>query len=118
MIRPAVLNHIRKNAEEKGIQIDFINCVADHVHCLIVLSNDQTLVNTLKLLKGESAHWINQEKLVAGKFGWQDEYFAVSVSESGRERVRNYIRDQAKHHERQTIGEEFGEFMRRHAFGK
>ncbi|WP_294287913.1 transposase [uncultured Chryseobacterium sp.] len=32
------------------------------------------------------------------KFVWQDGYFAVSVSESMLELVRNYIRNQEVHH--------------------
>ncbi|RZL36911.1 MAG: hypothetical protein EOO96_06025 [Pedobacter sp.] len=35
-----------------------------------------------KLIKGESAHWINKNKLLPENFIWQDDYFAVSVSES------------------------------------
>ena len=37
----------------------------------------------MNLLKGESSFWINNKSgLINIKFGWQDEYFAVSVSES------------------------------------
>ncbi len=45
----------------------------------------------MRLLKGESSHWINKNQLCRGKFHWQDEYFAVSVSESLLPNVRKYI---------------------------
>jgi len=34
-LRRDILNHIRENAEKKGIYIDFINGYLEHVHCLI-----------------------------------------------------------------------------------
>jgi len=41
----------------------------------------------MQLIKGESSFWINKNKLTARKFEWQDEYFAVSVSESVVDKV-------------------------------
>jgi putative transposase len=42
-LRQKVWNHIRENAKEKGIFIDFINGYNDHCHCLISLGVDQTI---------------------------------------------------------------------------
>ncbi|MEX2512456.1 MAG: transposase [Cyclobacteriaceae bacterium] len=58
------------------------------------------------MIKGESSFWINKLKLTLEKFEWQDEFFAVSVSESMIDRVRDYIRNQEKHHKRKTFQEE------------
>ena len=38
------------------------------------------------------------------KFEWQDEYFAVSVSESTLESVRKYIANQEAHHRTKRRG--------------
>ncbi len=81
-LRAMVWEHIRENAREKGIFIDFINGHADHCHCLISLGVNQTIQKTMQLIKGESSFWINKEKITSQKFEWQNEYFAVSVSES------------------------------------
>ncbi|MEN8121519.1 MAG: transposase [Bacteroidota bacterium] len=35
-IRSDVFSHIRENARNKNIFIDFINGYKDHVHCLII----------------------------------------------------------------------------------
>ncbi len=51
-IRPRVLDHIRQNALEKNIHIDFINGYIEHIHCLISLGNDQTLEKIMQLIKG------------------------------------------------------------------
>jgi len=81
-IRQKVFQHIRENAAEKGIYLDCIGGYVDHVHCLISLGTDQTIEKIMHLIKGETSFWINKNRLVKTRFGWQDEYFAVSVSES------------------------------------
>jgi len=60
----------------------------------------------MQLIKGESSFWINKNKLTQSKFEWQDEYFAVAVSESMLENVRNYIRNQEDHHKKKTFNQE------------
>ena len=49
--------------------------------------------------------------LAQTKFGWQDEYFVVSVSDSIVDKVREYIRKQEAHHRRQTFSDEFDDFL-------
>ncbi len=115
-IRQQVFKHIRENGVEKGIHVDFVNGHVDHVHCLISLDAEQTLSKIMQLLKGESAHWINKNNLTEEKFEWQDEYFAVSVSESGINRVREYIKNQEAHHAKKTFQQEYDEFMEKYGF--
>ncbi|WP_269243492.1 IS200/IS605 family transposase [Flavobacterium limnophilum] len=117
-IRQMMWNHIRENAKEKGIHIDFVNGYSDHCHCLVSLGVDQTIQKVMQLIKGESSFWMNNQKLILDKFEWQDEYFAVSVSESILERVRNYIKNQEQHHSKQTFEEEYNEFMTKYKFQK
>jgi len=42
-IRPKLFNHIRENAHEKNIHIDFINGYTQHVHLLVSLRPDQSI---------------------------------------------------------------------------
>jgi len=115
-IRQKIFRHIRENAHEKGIFIDFINGYSDHVHCLISLGAEQTLKQIMQLLKGESSHWINKNALCKEKFAWQDDYFVVSVSESVINNVRDYIKNQEAHHRQQSFDEEFEIFLKRAGF--
>ncbi len=115
-IRVKVWKHIKENADKKGIFIDSVNGHAEHCHCLVSLSSDQTIEKVVQLIKGESSFWINKEKLINDRFGWQEEYFAVSVSESMVERVRNYIRNQESHHKKKTFTDEYNEFMDKFGF--
>ena len=117
-IRKQVFDHIRKNAIDKDIYINFINGYNEHVHCLISLGSGQNIDNILMLLKGESSHWINKNKFFKKKFKWQDEYFAVSVSESAVNRVIDYIKNQEEHHRKRSFQEVYNEFMRKYGFEK
>ncbi len=117
-IRQTIFNHIRENAKEKGIYIEFINGYTDHVHCLISLGIDQSMSKIMQLIKGESSFWINKNGICEEKFEWQDEYFAVSVSESVVDRVREYIKRQEEHHQKKTFVQEYEEFIDKYGFEK
>jgi REP element-mobilizing transposase RayT len=114
--RKKVFQHIKQNAEEKGIWLDCINGYHDHAHCLLSLNRDQTISKAAQLIKGESSFWINQAKLTDTKFIWQDDYWAVSVSESHLKSVRDYILKQEKHHIKKSFADEVNEFMEKYGW--
>ncbi len=115
-IRQILFTHIKENAKEKNIHVDFLNGYIDHVHMLISLNADQTIAKIVQLLKGESSYWVNKNKLCPGKFEWQGDYFAASVSESGVNRVREYIKDQESHHTTKTFSEEYTALLDEYRF--
>jgi REP-associated tyrosine transposase len=111
-IRKEIFAHIKRNAAEKNIWLDSINGYSEHVHCLISLNKEQSISKVVQLLKGESSYWINKNNLVREKFIWQDDYWAVGVSESHLGLVRKYIYDQEKHHTIKSFSEEVDYFMK------
>ncbi len=115
-LRQDLFLHIRENGNTKGIHTDFINGYTEHVHCLISLNPEQSISKVVQLIKGESSFWINRNNLFAGKFEWQDEYFAISVSESKLDAVREYIKNQERHHRQKTFKQESDEFMAKYEF--
>ena len=115
-IRQTVFTHIRENALKKNIYIDFVNGYTDHVHCLISLHQEQTIATVVQLIKGESSFWIYKYNLCKVKFEWQTDYFAVSVSESGVNKVREYIKNQEAHHGKKTFQQEYDEFIEKYGF--
>lgn len=117
-IRDKIFEHIKDNAKEKGIYIDFINGYVDHVHCLISLGSDQTIAGIMHSIKGESSFWINRNRLTKTRFAWQDEYFVASVNQSSLEGARKYIANQEDHHRKVTFSDEFESFLRRTGFDK
>jgi REP element-mobilizing transposase RayT len=95
-------NHIRANAKEKGIYIDHINGTENHIHILVSLKGEQSVSKVAFLIKGESSHWVNTNRLINEKFEWQNEFMALSISESLVPRLRNYIRNQEAHHNKKS----------------
>ncbi len=117
-LKPTLLKHIKDNSVTKNFHIDFQNCVEDHIHILINHHPDQKLSDVIRLIKGESSYWINNNKLLNVKFEWQDEYIAVSVSESILNKVRDYIKNQEEHHKKITFMDEYNEFIKKYGFSK
>lgn len=117
-LRFKVFRHIKQNAEEKEIWLDCVNGYKEHAHCLVSLGKDQKASKIAHLIKGESSFWINKNKLISSKFMWQDDYWAVGVSESHLESVRNYIHNQEKHHKRKPFSEEVNDFMEKYGWTK
>src|SRR5204863_9457348 len=72
------------------------------------------LLASLDLLKGSSSHWINQNRLIKGRFAWGRGYGAVSVSHSDVERVAAYIAGQEEHHRKRTFAQEYELFVKRY----
>jgi REP element-mobilizing transposase RayT len=116
-LKQKLLQHIKENAKLKNIFIDTLNCVQDHIHLLISLGREQTISKIVMLIKGESSNWVNKNKLTKCKFEWQDEYIAVSVSESQVDRVREYIKNQEEHHQLKSFKEEYSLFLKKYHFG-
>ena len=111
-----VFQHIKKNADEKDIWLDCVNGWHEHAHCLISLGKEQTISKVAQLIKGEPSFWINQNKLIEKKFVWQDDYWAVGVSESRLQSVRNYIHSQEGHHTKRSFTDEVNEFMEKYGW--
>ena len=115
-LKPKLLSHIKENSIKKEIYIDFMNCVEEHIHILISLGSSQTISKVAQLIKEESSHWINEKNLINRKFEWQDDYIAVSVSESVVNKVREYIKNQEEHHKKRSFKEEYDEFIEKYGF--
>ena len=115
-IKEKIIEHIKSNAKEKDIWLEEIDGDKDHLHCLISLGRDQTISKISQLIKGESSKWINDAKLAKTKFFWQDDYWAVSVSESHIESVKQYIRNQEEHHKSKGFKEEVDDFMKKYGW--
>lgn len=110
--RLELFSHITENAKTKNIYIDAIGGYNEHIHILISLDPSQSISNILNLIKGESSHWLNKSKMIKGKFEWQDDYYAVSVSPSVIGKVRYYISHQETHHQKKTFTQESEEFIK------
>lgn len=106
-LRKRLIDHIKTNARSKDIFIEAISGWSEHLHLLISLGREQNISKIAMLIKGESSRWFNQQGFVRGKLIWQDDYFALSVSESLVDKVKRYIERQEEHHRAMPFSEEF-----------
>lgn len=112
------MNHIFSNCQTKGILLASINGYDEHIHCLLSIQKEQSISKIANLIKGESSYWFNKQQFIQEKFNWQDDYFAVSVSESQLERVKRYIANQENHHSKTSYAEESNDFIQKYGFEK
>jgi putative transposase len=50
----------------------------DHVHLFFELPPIQSVAKQMQMLKASSSRWINENRLVLGKFQWQEGYAAFT----------------------------------------
>lgn len=85
----------------------------DHVHVFFELPVTRAISDQMRMLKATSSKWVNDEKLVKGKFSWQEGYAAFSYSRSQRDEVIRYIMKQEEHHKSTSFREEYLELLRK-----
>jgi putative transposase len=88
-----------------------INGMPDHIHILFGLRPSQSVADLIQDVKGSSARWINDKKLVHSKFSWQEGYGAFSYSKAEVPAIIQYIINQTDHHKRKTFSEEYYELL-------
>ena len=105
-VRRVLFTHMQKDAGEKGMKIILAGGVEDHIHCLLQLMPSQNLAQVVKSIRTMSADWLNDNKLLASGFEWEDGYAAYSVSPSGVQQVIDYIVKQEDIHRSKTLESE------------
>ena len=68
-----------------------VNGYLDHVHAFFELNPKNSVSDIARIVKANSSKWINENKLVRGKFHWQKGYGAFSYSRSQREIGRAHV---------------------------
>ena len=100
---------IIKGKEQKSI---IVNGMPDHIHAFIGLRPSMAVSDLVRDVKNNSSNFVNEKKLVRGKFSWQDGYGAFSYAHSQIETVYNYILNQEEHHKKKTFYEEYIDFLK------
>jgi putative transposase len=91
-----------------------IGGTADHVHLLTRLPAQLAVADCLRVVKTNSSRWAKERWPELHFFAWQSGYAAFSVSESSRQTVIRYLRNQERHHQRFSYENEFLALLQRH----
>jgi putative transposase len=93
--------------DNNGVKLFAINGMPDHIHLLLSINPDTSISNLVRDIKSSSTKFINEGKLVVGKFQWQKGYSVFSVSNSQKDKVYKYVLNQKEHHKTSSFKDEY-----------
>jgi putative transposase len=99
---------IIKAKDQKSI---IVNGMPDHIHAFVGLRPSMAISDLVRDIKSNSSTFINDRKLVKGKFSWQEGYGAFSYGHSQLDTVYKYILHQEEHHKTKSFKEEYMGFL-------
>src|SRR5438874_10912146 len=105
--------YIAGTVRNQGQKLIAINGVPDHLHILIGLKPAMALADLVREIKADSTNFINEQKLVHGRFNWQEGYGAFSYGHSQLNKIIRYIQNQERHHEKQSFKDEYMTLLRK-----
>ncbi|MBL0272038.1 MAG: IS200/IS605 family transposase [Chitinophagaceae bacterium] len=105
--------YIAGTIKGKGQKPIIVNGMSDHIHAFIGLRPVMALSDLVRDIKNNASNFINDKKLVKGKFAWQEGYGAFSYSHSHIGKVYDYILNQEKHHKKKTFKQEYLDFLKK-----
>ena len=103
----AYVTGILKNLDSPLIEI---NSVRDHIHVLFAQSKNHAPAKIVEQVKTASSSWIKTLDPWYRDFAWQGGYGEFSVSPMHVDTVREYVRNQAEHHQQEGFQAEFRRF--------
>jgi len=96
-----------------GVHVIQAGGTADHIHLLVSMPPEMTIAKAIQLMKGNSSKWVNDTFYPADRqFKWQTGYAAFSVGQSHLKKVKLYIINQKKRHQKMTYSEEYIKLMK------
>ena len=93
--------------KNKGQKLIAIGGVTDHIHLFFGIKPNVAISNLIRGIKTGSSAFINERRLVKGKFYWQEGFGAFSYSRSQIDSVAKYVLDQESHHSNRSFRDEY-----------
>ena len=97
-----VYGTILNKAKELGVLIHQIGNTDDHIHIVASIPPKMAVAECVRHFKGASSHYVNEQAVIADRFGWQDGYGVFTFGERSMKRIVAYAKDQRKHHAEAT----------------
>jgi len=110
-IRPTVFEYISGILRDLKHKSIIVNGTADHVHILLGLNPSISVSDTVHDIKRGSSLFINKNRLLPGRFCWQEGYGGFTYSRAQIDDVYKYIIDQEFHHSRKTFRREYIDYL-------
>jgi putative transposase len=100
-VQRTLYQSFRVECQGLNAEIIAVGGMEDHVHLLVRFPTTVSIAKLVQQVKGASSHLITSKTGEA--FRWQGGYGAFTVSKALVPRIREYIRDQEKHHREDTF---------------
>ena len=111
--RNEIFKYIAGIINDKNQKSIIVNGFVDHVHIFIGLKPSCSLSDLIRDVKSCTTNFINEKKLVKGRFSWQEGYGAFSYSRSQLDQVYQYILNQENHHLKSSFKDEYLGLLRK-----
>ncbi len=111
-LREELCKYLTGIIHNNGHKLLAINGMPDHLHILFGMRPNQALSELMRVLKANSAKWINDKGVIPGKFEWQEGYGGFSYEKSFLPQIVAYIMNQKEHHRVKTFMEEYLDLLR------
>ena len=98
--RSRIEKYITGIVNNNGCRLYAIYANSEHVHFLVSLDPNLNPESLVTIIADSSQRFINENKLCAGLFQWQQSCSAFSVSKGDVDKVCKYIINQKEHHKR------------------
>jgi putative transposase len=104
-VEPLVHRYIKQRlTHEKRVFVHELGRTATHIHLVVAVPPTITVSDWIGQLKGASAHEVNKQLAGRGKsLQWQTGYGVVSFGTKDLEWVKEYVRNQRRHHAERKI---------------
>ena len=112
-IKIPVYKYITGIIKNKNQKLMIINGMPDHIHIFLGFLPDIALSDLVRDIKSNTAKYINDQKMVLGKFSWQRGFGAFTYSKSQVRDVINYIQNQENHHKRKSFKDEYLDILKK-----
>ena len=111
-LRPELFRYITGIINQKKHYSLAVNGYKDHGQIFFEYNPSFSVSDLIRDIKSGSSKWINDQKIIVGKFSWQEGYGGFSYSKSQRNSVINYIMNQEQHHKNKTFKEEYLQLLK------
>lgn len=111
---PNIHAYMASTVRKLGHQCTITGGTENHVHILIEYNIQKLIPDLIHDLKIATSRYINNNRLVIGRFQWQRGYAVLSYSKSAIPDLMNYIKNQYEHHKGRSLKEEVKLFLDRY----
>ncbi len=102
-----LFKYITGIVRRRGQKMLAINGMPDHIHIFIGMEPSVSISDLVRDIKAGSSNFVNEHRLVQGKFSWQEGFGAFSHSKHEVDRIIRYVRNQQEHHRVKSFREEY-----------